>query len=133
MPITLGADMNNPNLSRTAVYATLAVVTLAIVAWCFAIGHASMGDGAHLLFFDDDYSDSVLGWMIAIPVLLFTAILVAVILAGAGVLMVGALAMAAVAALLAVVFAILLSVLPVAVFIAIPILAVVGMVKLIRD
>ncbi len=125
--------MNNPNISRTAVYATLALAALVITAWCLAVGHASIGDGAHLVFFDDDYSDSVFGWMIAIPILIITAILVAVILAGAGVLVVGALAMAAVAAILALLFAILLSVLPLAVLIAIPILAVVGLVKLIRN
>ena len=62
--------------------------------------------------------------------MILTAILVAVVLAGTGVMVVGALALAVVASIVAVLFALLLVFLPFAIFIAIPILAVVGLVKL---
>jgi hypothetical protein len=56
--------------------------------------------------------------------------LVLVALTGAGVIVLGALALALVAVLLSLLFAILLAALPLAAFLAVPILMVVGMVKL---
>lgn len=87
-----------------------------------------------LIFGDADLSDSVLGWMIAIPVLIITAVIVTVVMIGVGVILAAVVAMALVLALLAVVFGLAMVVLPIAAFIAIPVLLVWGLVKLItRD
>lgn len=122
--------MYNPKLSRPLVLLVIALAIILVLALVLATGHHSgMFDG-NLIFFDEDLSDSVLGWAIAIPVLILTFALVAVVLTSAGVIVVSALALALVAVLLSVVFAILLAILPFAAFLAVPILIVVGVVKL---
>ena len=122
--------MGSVLMNRKVVFVAVALLAILALALALSTWFAGTVDPGTLVFLDDDLSDSVLGWLIAIPILILTAIMVAFILAGTGVMVVGALAMALVAAIVAVVFALLLSFLPFALFLAVPILAVVGFVKL---
>ena len=129
-------EVSNPTVSRPPVsralvsrplIAALAVVLiLAAVAMGLAAMHQSVSMDGNLMFFDHDLSDSAFGWMIAIPILLLVGVIVAVVCAGAALLTVVALVFAAVIT----VFALLLAMAPVAIFLAIPVLAVYGLVKL---
>lgn len=122
--------MGATSLSRKFILGVVVLVAVVVAAVALSTWFAGAVDPGTLVWFDDDISDSALGWAIAIPVLILTAILVAVVLAGTGVMVAGALALAAVASIVAVLFALLLVFLPFAIFIAIPVLAVVGLVKL---
>lgn len=122
--------MGSSSLSRKVILGVVVLLAVAVAAVALSTWLAGSVEPGTLVWFDDDISDSALGWAIAIPVLILTAILVAVVLAGTGVMVVGALALAVVASIVAVLFALLLVFLPFAIFIAIPILAVVGLVKL---
>lgn len=124
--------MTNQTRNRTTVFALCLVALTVALALYLSHYTSGVGDGMQLMFFDEDYSDSFLGWLIAIPVLVVVAIFTAVILAGTGVIVAAALAMAAVATLLALFFAFAISIVPLAVFVAVPILAVVGLVKLLQ-
>ena len=121
--------MYNPTLSRPVVFilATLAIIVLLAVV--LAISHQSGLHSGSLMLFDEDLSDSVIGWALVIPILMLTMVLLVVVLTGAGVIVLGVLALALVAVLLSVVFAVLLTLLPLAAFLAVPILVVVGLVK----
>jgi hypothetical protein len=123
--------MESKQISRKVVFAALALVTIVVVAIALSAWFASTVEPGTLIFFDDDLSDSALGWVIAIPILVVTAVIVAFVLAGTGVMVVGALAMAVVATIVAVVFALLMVFLPFALFMAVPILAIIGLVKLV--
>ena len=108
----------------------LAILAVALVIVALAMGLAAMHqagaiDGS-LVLFDDDLSDSALGWAIAIPIVLLVAIIVAAVCAGAALLTVVAVAFAAVLAILA----LLLAMTPLALFLAVPVLAIYGLVKL---
>ena len=117
---------SRPPASRTLLI-TLAVVLLIVaLAMGLATLHESGGMDGSLLLFDHDLSDSAFGWAIAIPILVLVAVIVAVVCAGAALLTVVALAFAAVITVLA----LLLAMAPVAIFLAIPVLAVYGLVKL---
>jgi hypothetical protein len=122
-------NMESKSMSRKVVFVVVVLLALAIAAIALSTWFAGTVEPGTLIMFDDDYSDSVLGWAIAIPILILTAILVAFVLAGTGVMVVGALAMAVVATIVAVVFALLMVFLPFALFVAVPILAVIGLVK----
>ena len=113
-------------ISRPLLFTFLAVAILAIVASVIASGPFPPGTGPTLMVFDQDLSDSALGWAIAIPILVFVGIMVAAVLAGAALITAVALTFAAVMVMLAV----LLVFTPFAVFLAIPMLAVYGLVKL---
>jgi ABC-type phosphate/phosphonate transport system permease subunit len=123
-----------PKRSWTRVFllGALFVVSVMALALYFSSNSDVLG-GGRLVFFDEDYSDSFLGWLVAIPILILTFLLVGVVLAATGVVVVGTLAMALVATVVALLFAFLLSVLPFALLIAIPILAFVGLLKLLRS
>ncbi len=125
--------MGATSLSRKFILGVVVLVAVVVAAVALSTWFAGAVDPGTLVWFDDDISDSALGWAIAIPVLILTAILVAVVLAGTGVMVAGALALAAVASIVAVLFALLLVFLPFAIFIAIPVLAVVGLVKLMSE
>ena len=117
---------SRPPASRTLLI-TLAVVLLIVaLAMGLATLHESGGMDGSLMLFDHDLSDSAFGWAIAIPILVLVAVIVAVVCAGAALLTVVALAFAAVITVLA----LLLAMAPVAIFLAIPVLAVYGLVKL---
>ncbi len=122
--------MGSSSSGRKVIFGVVILLAIAVAAVALSTWLAGSVEPGTLVWFDDDISDSALGWAIAIPLLVLTAIMVAVVLAGTGVMVVGALAIAAVASIVAVLFALLLVFLPVAIFIAVPILAVVGLVKL---
>ena len=113
-------------ISRSLFFTLLAVLALAILGAVIASGPFHSGTGPTLMFFDEDLSESALGWMMAIPVLVFVGIVVTAVLAGAALITVVALTIAAVI----VVLALLLAFTPIAVFLAIPVLAVYGLVRL---
>jgi len=122
--------MNKPKIIRPLLFVLLAVVVIGVLALLLANGHsAGLYDGS-LMMFDEDMSDSALGWAIAIPILLLTAVLVVMMLAGTGVVVAGVLAVVLVATFLIMVLATVIAILPLLVFIAVPILAMVGLVKL---
>ena len=113
-------------ISRPLLFTLLAVLLLAIVVTVIASGPLTSGSGPTLMMFDENLSDSALGWAIAIPILVFVGIIVTAVLAGAALITVMALAFAAIL----VVLAVLLAFTPLALFVAIPVLAVYGLVKL---
>ncbi len=86
----------------------------------------SFGPHGSILIDDMDLSDSMLGWMIAIPILICVAIMMVVIFAGVGVLVAGALVLA----LGGVAIAALIFMLPVLLFLAIPLMVLIGLVRL---
>lgn len=115
------------NKTSRPLLATLAVVLVIVaLAMGLAVTHESGGIDGSLVFFDRDLSDSAFGWAIAIPILVIVGIIVAAVCAGAALLTVVAVMFAAILALLAV----LLAMTPFAIFLAIPVLAVYGLVKL---
>jgi hypothetical protein len=93
------------------------------IAYLLAVNGAQHGA---LVIDDIDLSDSVAGWLIAVPVLLTVGVLLAVIFAGVGVIVIGAVSFAMVVAALAM----LLAFLPFFAFLAIPLLVIYGLVKL---
>jgi len=123
--------MEAKSSSRKIVFAVVILAAIVIGAIALSSWFAGVLEPVTLVMFDEDYSDSVLGWVIAIPILVVTTVIVAFVLAGTGVMVVGALAMAVVATLLAVLFALLLAFLPMAIVLAVPVLAAVGFVKLV--
>jgi hypothetical protein len=115
-------------VSRPLLYTLLAVMILAIIGAVIASGHFSSGHSPALIMFDEDLSDSALGWVIAIPILVFVGMLVTAVLAGAALLAMLGLAFAAVMVALAM----LLAFTPIVLFLGIPVLAVYGFVKLVQ-
>ena len=116
-------------VSRPLFFTLLVVLMLAIVAAVIVNGPLSSGASGHgptLMFFDEDLSDSAFGWMIAIPVMIVVALVVTAVMAGAALIAMLAVAFAAVM----VVLVMLLAMTPFAIFLALPILAVYGLVKL---
>ena len=113
-------------VSRPLVITLAGVLVIVALAVGLATLHNSGGMDGSLMLFDHDLSDSAFGWAIAIPILVLVAVIVAVVCAGAALLTVVALAFAAVITVLA----LLLAMAPVAIFLAIPVLAVYGLVKL---
>ena len=122
----LSPPASSPLVSRSLLAALAVVLVLAAIAMGLAAIHQSGGMDGTLMFFDHDLSDSAFGWMVAIPIMLLVAVIVAVVCAGAVLLTVVALVFAAVIT----VFALLLAMAPVAIFVAIPVLAIYGLVKL---
>ena len=117
------------NKTSRPLLAVLAVVMLVVaVSMGLAITHEHGGMDGSLMFFDHDLSDSAFGWALAIPILLLVGVIVVAVCAGAAMLTVAALIFAAVLTILA----LLLAITPFAIFLAIPVLAVYGLVKLTR-
>lgn len=115
------------NKTSRPLLAVLAVVLLVVaVSMGLAVTHERGGMDGSLMFFDHDLSDSAFGWAIAIPILFLVGVIVVAVCAGAAMLTVVALVFAAVLTILA----LLLAITPLAVFLAIPVLAVYGLVKL---
>ena len=113
-------------LSRPLVVMLVTVLLVVSVAMGLAIAHEHGGMNGSLMFFDHDLSDSAFGWAIAIPILLLVGVIVVAVCAGAALLTVVALVFAALLTILA----LILAMTPFAVFLAIPVLAVYGLVKL---
>ncbi len=127
---TMINNNNKTKMTRIVLLIALAVTILGALAWMMASGHDAGWHDGRLVMFDEDLSDSVLGWAIAIPILIVSAVIVVIVLAGTGVLVAGALAVALVLTLLALVFALTVAALPLILIVAMPILAVVGLVKI---
>lgn len=113
-------------ISRPLLIAVAVVLVITALAMGLAVIHEHGGMDGSLMLFDHDLSDSVFGWAIAIPILLLVAIIVVAVCAGAALLTVVALIFAAVIA----VAALVLAMTPFAIFLAVPVLAVYGLVKL---
>lgn len=115
-------------VSRPLIFTLVAILVLAIIGSILASGpfHSDSHGGPSLMFFDEDLSDSALGWMIAIPILVIVGMVVTAVLAGVALITVVALAFAAVM----VVLALLLAFTPFVIFLGLPILAIYGLVKL---
>lgn len=113
-------------ISRPLLVVLAVVLVITALAMGLAVTHESGGMDGSLMLFDHDLSDSALGWAIAIPVLLLVAVIVAAVFAGAALITVVALVFAAIITVLALVLAMT----PIAIFLAIPVLAVYGVVKL---
>jgi len=86
----------------------------------------SFGPHGSILIDDMDLSDSMLGWMIAIPILTCVAIMLVVIFAGVGVIVAGVLTLV----LGGLAVAALIFMLPVLLFLAIPLMVLIGLVRL---
>lgn len=113
-------------VSRPLIFTLVAILALAIIGSILASGSFHSSSGPSLMFFDEDLSDSALGWMIAIPILVIVGMVVTAVLAGAALITVVALAFAAVMVALA----LLLAFTPFVIFLGLPILAIYGLVKL---
>jgi hypothetical protein len=105
---------------KVLLFLLLATITLVGLAFLLANASGSFGADHALMFFDEDLSDSVIGWMIAIPVLIFAAVVVVVALALAGVVVAIAMAMVLMVTLVVAVFGVLLGLIPIAAFLAVP-------------
>lgn len=125
-----GTSTPRSKLSTFLLITLLGLIALAGIALVMVQMHEAGHFGGSLMLFDDDISDSVLGWMIALPILAFTMVLVVVILAGTGVFLVGIFAMLVVLAVVLAVFGIAMAVLPFAAFLAVPVMFVWMVVKL---
>jgi hypothetical protein len=115
-------------ISRPLLIALAVVLVITALAMGLAVTHEQSAMNGSLMYFDHDLSDSTLGWAIAIPILLLVGIIVIAVCAGAALLTVVALLFAAVITVLA----LLLAMTPFAVFLAIPVLAVYGLVRLLQ-
>ena len=113
-------------ISRPFLIALAVLLAVAALSMGLAATHEYGGIDGSLLFFDRDLSDSAFGWAIAIPILLLVGVIVIAVCAGAALLTVVALVFAALLTILA----LILAMTPFAVFLAMPVLAVYGLVKL---
>ena len=125
--------MNSMTTTRKILwFALIATIALVCASLLLASLHSSNALEHSLMFFEEDLSGSVLGWMIAIPVLMVAFVVTAVALAGTGVILAVVFAMALVLGLVAAAFAVLMALIPVAAFLAVPALIVWGVVKFCR-
>lgn len=118
----------------TRVFMFLLLAALLLLAVSIGLS-AYFGEHAHngsLMMFDEDMSDSAVAWFVAIPI-------VVVVLAITALVTIGVLMLALLAVLVAVVFGLLaavvgvgLTLLPLVIFLAFPVLAIYGFVKLIQ-
>ena len=112
----------------------LSIIALVGLSMIMVNLHEAGNWSGGLMLGNNDISDSLIGWMIAIPVLIITAVIVTIVMLGVGIILAAVVAMVLVLALVAVVFGLAMTVLPIAAFIAVPVLLVWGMVKLVsRD
>ena len=114
------------NVSRPLLITLVVMIVVLAFSMALAATHEHGGINGPLMFFDHDLSDSAFAWAIAIPILLLVGVIVVAVCAGAALLTVVALVFAA----LLTVLALILAMTPFAVFLAIPVLAVYGLVKL---
>jgi len=127
---TVGAS----NTTKVLGLILLSIIALVGLSMLMVSLHGAGNWSGGLMLGNDDISDSVIGWMIAIPVLIITAVIVTIVMLGVGIILAAVMAMMLVLGLVAVVFGLAMTVLPIAAFIALPVLLVWGMVKLVsRD
>jgi hypothetical protein len=131
----MSALTTSPIRTTTKVLGFMLVCLIVLVAFSILMVslHETGNWSGGLVFGDSDVSDSLIGWMIAIPVLIITAVIVTVAMIGVGIILAAVVAMVIVLALVALVFGLAIVVLPMAAFIAIPVLIVWGIVKLVSN
>lgn len=115
-------------VSRPLFLTLILVLVLVIAAAVYLSGPFHGFEGASIMIDDHDVSDTPLGWMIAIPVLIVVALGVTAVMAGAALIASIAVAFAA----LVVATVMLLMCAPFVIFLALPMLAVYGFFKLIQ-
>ncbi len=114
-------------MSKPVRWLLIGLILLAVLAGLALLMVNTISPHGSIIIDDMDMSNSVLGWMIAIPVLLAVGMLLMVIFAGLGVVA----AVAVAVALGAVGLALLVAMLPVLLFLAVPALALYGFIKLV--
>ncbi len=118
--------------AKILLFLLLATIALVATATLLANVHSHGAFDHSVIFFDDDLSDSVVGWMIAIPVFLIAMIVTLVVLTGVGIVLASLLGIALLIALVATVFAVLMALMPIAVFLAVPVAIIWAIVKVAR-
>jgi hypothetical protein len=117
---------------KVLLFLLLATITLVGLAFLFANASGSFGAEHALMLFDEDLSDSVVGWMIAIPIVLVAMVFTVIVLVLAGVVVALAMAMVLMIALVVAVFGVLLGLIPIAAFLAVPAAIVWALIKVNR-
>jgi hypothetical protein len=128
-----GGHMNSALTTKTSkVLAAILIGLLILLGFAMLMAYLGSTDslGGSLIIMDDDVTHSVLWWMIAIPIIILSVLLVLGIMAGAGLLVALIVAACVVVALLAVIFGLAMAILPIAFLLAIPVLIIWGIVKL---
>ena len=116
-----GPNMNAMTTTRKVLlFLLLATVALVGTAFLLANNSGLFGTDHALMLFDEDLSDSVVGWMIAIPIVVVAMIFTVIVLALAGIVVALAMAMVLMIALVVAVFGVLLGLIPIAAFLAVP-------------
>ena len=115
-------------VSRPLLLTLILALVLAIAAAVYLSGPFHGFNGATIMIDDHDFSDTPIGWMIAIPVLIVVALVVTAVMAGAALIATIAIAFAA----FVVAIVMLLMCAPFVIFLAVPVLAVYGLFKLIQ-
>jgi hypothetical protein len=119
------------NAAKVLLWSVVTILVIAALAFLMTSLHSTGNMSGALMMFDEDMSGSVIGWMIAIPVLIIALVITVVALAGVGVILAGVVAMVVVLALVSIVFGLAMTILPVAAFLAVPVLIVWAIVKLV--
>ncbi len=114
-------------LTKPVRWLLIGLVLMAVLAGLALLMVNTVSPHGSIILDDMDMSNSVLGWMIAIPILIGVAMLLLVIFAGLGVVA----AVAVAVALGAVGIALLVAMLPVLLLLAVPALALYGFIKLV--
>ncbi|MBC7623327.1 MAG: hypothetical protein H7232_08080 [Aeromicrobium sp.] len=125
--------MNTMTTTRKVLlFLLLATITLVGLAFLLASVRSVFGADHTLMFFDEDLSDSVIGWMIAIPILIVAIVATVVSLALVGIVAAIAMAMVLMIALVVAVFGVLLGLIPIAAFLAVPAAIIWALIKINR-
>lgn len=124
----------NPMTTTRKVLLFLLFATVVLVGAAFVLANSSgvFGAGHTLVLFDENYSDSVIGWMIAIPIVLVAIVIALLALTMVAVMIAIVMAVVLFVALVVAVFAVLLALIPVAAFLAVPTAIVWALIKVNR-
>lgn len=118
--------------TRPFIFLLVLAACIGVFALVLANGYENGYHHVNLVMWDEDLSDSVLGWAIAIPILVVVFLLVLAVMAGVGVLVAGLVVLALGIAAVCALFAVSVAALPVVLVMAVPVLVLVGLVKLMR-
>ena len=128
-----GPTMNTMTSTRKVLlFLLLATITLVGLAFLLASAGSAFGADHTLMFFDEDLSGSVIGWMVAIPILIVAIVAIVVSLALTGIVAAIAMAMVLMIALVVAVFGVLLGLIPIAAFLAVPAAIIWALIKINR-
>jgi hypothetical protein len=117
---TVGAQPSS-RLRKLLIWMLAGLAVLVGLSFLMVQLHAAGNWDGGLMFGSADMSDSIVGWMIAIPVIVLTMMFVVAVLAGTGIFLAAVFAMLVVLALLLAIFGLALTVLPVLAFLAVPV------------